>query len=90
MNTQYKIIPVADLIGNLSENGKQLLLSARYSNDRTKIIRCINHPQERILSTFIDGFDIFAFLNNYPTLTKKQSLIEMQSPEWSTELGDDL
>ena len=90
MNNQYKIIPVADLIGNLSENGKQLLLSARHSNNRTKIIRCINHPQQKITLTFISGFDIASFMSNYPTLTKEQSLIEMQSPEWSTELTSDL
>lgn len=88
--TQYKIMPVADLTGKLSEAGEQLLLSARHSNDRTKIIRCINHPQDKIISTFISGFDIVSFMSNYPTLTKEQSLIEMQSTKWSTELTGDL
>ena len=90
MLTQYKIILVADLIGNLSELGEQLLLSARYSNDKTKIIRCINHPQERIVSTFIEGFDIQSFLSSTKTYSHQEALEEMKKPEWTAEMTDNL
>jgi hypothetical protein len=90
MTTLYKIIPVAPLIGNLSELGEQLLLSARYSNDQSKIIKCINHPQERITSMFKVGFNYQTLLSTCDTLTKEQSLTKMQLPEWSTEMTSDL
>lgn len=90
MPTLYKIIPISDLENKLSTTGEKLLLSARHSNDRTKIIRCINHPEEIIALTFKDGFDYVSFLSNYETLTKEQSLAEMQTAEWSTEMTSDL
>ena len=90
MSNQYKIIPVSYLIGNLSELGQQLLLSARHSNDRSKIIKCINHPQKRIAAMFKVGFDYQTLISNCETITKEQSLIEMRSTEWSTEITSDL
>ena len=90
MNNLYKIIQTSLLSGNLSPLGEQLLLSARYSNDKTKIIKCINHPQERITSMFKVGFDYQSLLASCETITKEQSLVEMQSPEWSTVMTGDL
>lgn len=90
MDTLYKIIPVSVLSGNLSALGEQLLLSARHSKDRKKIVKCINHPQERITAMFKVDFDYGVLLSSCETITKEQSLIKMKSPEWSTEMMSDL
>jgi len=88
MTLQYKIILVSELDGILSDLGKELLLVARYSNDRTKTIHCINHPSERISATFKTDFDVKSFLSNKKTYSHKEALAEMKKDEWQAEEGD--
>lgn len=90
MTKKYKIIPVDAIKQHLSEEGLALLKNARYSLDKTKVIRCINHSQERIKSIFKDSFDVQSFMLSTKTYTHEEALEEMKKPEWSLPLDEDL
>lgn len=87
---KYKIIPVNAIREYLSQDGLDLLKNARYSLDKTKVIRCLNHSQERIKSIFKPGFDIESFMLSTKTYTHEKALEEMKKPEWSLTLSEDL
>ena len=82
MALQYKIILISDLTGNLSEIGEQVLITSRKNNDKTKVIQCINHPENRISDMFKDGFDYLLFLGDRKTYTHEGALLEMKKEEW--------
>ena len=90
MMRQYKIIPVSAIKDHLSQEGIELLVGARYSLDKTKVIRCINHSQERIKAIFKPDFDIESFMLSTNTYTHEEALEEMEKPEWSSPLSGDL
>jgi hypothetical protein len=90
MANKYKIIPVDAIRQYLSQDGLDLLESARYSLDKTKVIRCLNHSQERIKSIFKTDFDIESFMLSTKTYTHEEALEEMKKPEWSLPLSGDL
>jgi hypothetical protein len=82
MALQYKIILISDLEGNLSKAGEQVLITSRKNNDKTKVIQCINHPENRICDMFEDGFDYLSLLGASETHTHKDALLEMKKEEW--------
>jgi hypothetical protein len=65
-----------------------LLLTSRYSKDKTKIIHCINHPDDTIAATFKSDFDFNAFLSSTRTYSHKEALEEMGTIDWRSEDGD--
>ena len=89
MVNKYKIILLEDIIGNLSVEGEFLLQNVRYSNDGKYIIRCVDHPVERIQSIFKPEFDYISLLNNNPTLTRDEVLLKMKDPNWALTESDD-
>ena len=90
MNRQYKIINIAEIMPHLSEAGILLMGDARTSLDKTKVLRCINHPYERIKSIFKPEFDLDQFMSSTKTYSHEEALGIMNSSEWSAPLSEDL
>ena len=80
---QYAVADVSYIYPLLSPLGVTIFDQSRKSLNGLKVIRCINHPPERIQAMFLEDVDPAVALAGCQILTITEAEELMTTPEWS-------